>query len=83
MKMLSHQPNVFTLCGKLGVDFFSTSDLLFPNLKVRLSLKRDRVVFHMINDNPNVVLGLVDCSLYTHRIVLEDDYQKTRMDLLA
>ena len=37
----------------------------------------------MISDNPNVSLGIVDCSLYTRRIALRDDYYKKRMDLLA
>ena len=37
----------------------------------------------MISDNPNVILGIVDCSLYTRRIALKDDYHKKRMDMLA
>ena len=37
----------------------------------------------MISDNPNVSLGIVDCSLYTHRIALKEDYDKKRMDMLA
>ena len=37
----------------------------------------------MISDNPNVSLGTVDCSLYTRRIALKDDYHKKRMDMLA
>ena len=36
----------------------------------------------MISDNPNVSLGIVDCSLYTRRIALKDDYHKKRMDML-
>ena len=37
----------------------------------------------MISDNPNVSLGIVDCSLYTRRIALKDVYHKKRMDKLA
>ena len=37
----------------------------------------------MISDNPNVSLGIVDCSLYTRRIAFKDDYHKKRMDMLA
>ena len=37
----------------------------------------------MISDNPNVSLGIVDCSLYSRRIALKDDYHKKRMDMLA
>ena len=37
----------------------------------------------MISDNTNVSLGIVDCSLYTLRIALKNDYQKKRMDMFA
>ena len=37
----------------------------------------------MNSDNPNVSLGIVDCSLYSRRIALKDDYHKKRMDMLA
>ena len=81
MKMLS-RPDGFMLYGKLGVDFFSTSELLYPNMKVRLRLIRARPNFYMISDNPNVSLEIVDCSLYTRRIALKDDYHKKRIDTL-
>ena len=82
LKMLS-RPDGFMLYGKLRVDFFSTSELLYPKMKVRLRLIRARPNFYMISDNPNVSLGIVDCSLYTRRIALKDDYHKKRMDMLA
>ena len=82
MKLLS-RPDCFMLYGKLGTDFFSTSELLYPNMKIRLRLIRARPNFYMISDNPNVSLGTVDCSLYTRRIALKDDYRKKRMDMLA
>ena len=82
MKMLS-RPDGFMLYGELGVDFFSTSELLYPNMKIRLRLIRARPNFYMISDNPNVSLGIVDCSLYTRPIALKDDYHKKRMDMLA
>ena len=71
MKIIS-RPDGFMLYGKLGVDFLSTSELLYPNMKIRLRLIRDRPIFYMISDNPNVSLGIVDCSLYTRRIALKD-----------
>ena len=37
----------------------------------------------MISDNLDVGLGIVDCSLYTHPIALEDDYHQKRRDMLA
>ena len=82
MKMLS-RPDGFMLYGKLGVDSFSTFELLYPNMKVRQRLIRARSNFYMISDNPNVSLRNVDCSLYTRRIALKYDYHKERMDMLA
>ena len=82
MRRLS-RPDRFMLYGKLGVDFFSTSELLYPNMKIRLRLIRARPNFYMISDNPNVSLGIVDFSLYTRRIALKDDYHRKRMEMLA
>ena len=82
MKLLS-RPDGFMLYGKLRIDFFSTSELLYPNMKNRLRLIRATPNFNMISDNPNISLGIVDCSLYTRRIALKDDYHEKRRDMLA
>ena len=82
MKLLC-RPDGFMLYGKLGIEFFSTSALLYPNMKIRLRLIGARPNFYMISGNPNVSLGIVDSSLYTRRIALKDDYHKKRMDMLA
>ena len=71
------------LYGKFGIDFFSSSELVYPNIKNRLRLIRAIPTFYMISDNPNVSLGIVDCSLYTRRIALKYDYHQKRMDMLA
>ena len=68
---------------KLGSDFFSTSEPLYPNVKIKLRLMRAGPNFHMISENPNVSLGIVDCSHYTRRIALKDDHHKKRLDMLA
>ena len=52
-------------------------------MKIRLRLIGARRSFYMISDKPNVSLGTADCSLYTRRIALKDDYHKKRMDMLA
>ena len=52
-------------------------------MKISLRLISARPNFYMIRDNPNVSLGIVDCSLYTRCIALKDDYHKKRMDMLA
>ena len=82
MKLLS-RPDGFILYDKLGIDFFSTSELLYPNIKFRLRLIKARPNFYMISENPNVSLGIVNCSPYTRRIALKVDYHKKRMDMLA
>ena len=69
--------------GKMGIEFFSTFELLYPNKKTRLRLIRARPNFYMISDNHIISLGIVDCSLYPRRIALKDDYHKKRKDLLA
>ena len=80
--MLS-RPYGFMLYSKLALDFFSSSESVYPNMKIRLRLIRARTNFYMMSDNPNVSLGIVDCSLYTRRIALKNDYHKKRMDLFA
>ena len=82
MKMLS-RPDGLMLYGNLRVDFSSPSELLYPIMKVRLRLIRARPNFYMISDNPNVNLGIVDCSPYTRRIALKDNYHRKRMDMHA
>ena len=52
-------------------------------MKIRLRLITARPKFYMISDNPNVSLGIVDCSLYTRRIALKDECHKKRMEMLA
>ena len=71
------------LYGQLGIDFFSTSELLYANVKTRLRLTRAKPSFYLISGSPNVGYGNEDCSLYTRRIALKDDYHKKRMDILA
>ena len=80
---LRSRPDGFMLYGKLRIDFFSTSELLYPNMKIRLRLIRARPNFYIVSDNPNVSLGIVDCSLYTRCIALKDDNHKERLEMLA
>ena len=82
MKLLS-RPDDFMLYGKLVIDFFSTSELLCPNMKIRLRLIRARPSFYMISDNPNASHWIGDCFLYNGCLALKDDYHKKRMVMLA
>ena len=82
MKLYS-RPDGYMLYGKLGIDVPTTSELIYPNMKARIRLIRARPNFYMISENPNVSLGIVNCSLYTRRVVLKEDYHKKRMSQLA
>ena len=82
MKLYS-RPDGFMLYGKLVNDFPTTSELLYPNMKVRIRLIWVRPNFYMISENPNVSFGIVDCSPYTRRVMLKEDYHKKRMPQLA
>ena len=82
IKMLG-RPDGFMLYGNLGVDFFPTSDLLCPIMKIRLGLISARPDFYMICYNPGIGLGIDDCSPYTRRIALKDEHREKRMDMFA
>ena len=82
MKLLSRHDG-FMWYGKLGIDFSSTSEPLYPNMEIRLRPNRARPNSYMISDNPNVSPGIADCYLYLRRNALKDDYHKNRMDMLG
>ena len=58
IKLLS-RPYGIMLCGNLGVEYFSTSALLYPNMKVRLRLIRARAMFYGLVTTPTLVLELL------------------------
>ena len=62
---------------------FSTSEFLYPIMKIRLRLITARPNSYMTSDNRKVSLGILDCSIYTRRIALRDDYHKKWMDMLS
>ena len=82
MKLYSRSDGSF-LYGKLGIDFFTQQETLYPIMKVRIRLIRARPNSLMISKNPNVRLSIVDCSLYTRRVMFKEDYHKKRMSQLA
>ena len=75
MKLYS-RPVGYMLNGNLSIDFLTTSEPLYPNMKVRIRLIRAPPNFYMIRENPNVSLGNVDYSLYTRRVMLKEDNHK-------
>ena len=82
LKML-RRPDGFDLNGKLGINIFSTSELLYPTRKNRLPIIRAGPNFYIKIDNPKASLGIIECSLYTRCIALRDDYRKKRVSMLA
>ena len=70
-------------CMLNWVDFFSTSELLYPDMKNKPRLIGARPNCYMIIDNPNVSRWIVDRPLHTRRIALKDDYHRKRIDMLA
>ena len=82
MKLYSRTEG-FMLYGKLGIDLLTTSELLYPDMKVRIRPIRARPNFYMISENPKVSLCMVGCSLFTRRMMLTEDYHKKRMSELA
>ena len=57
--------------------------IAYPVTKIRLWIIRARPNFYIISDNPNVSLGSVGYSFYTHRFALKDDYHEKWMDMLT
>ena len=54
-RKLYSTPDGFMLYGMLGIDFLTTSELLYPNMKVRIRLIRARSNFYMLSENPMLV----------------------------
>ena len=63
----------------MGVDFFSSSELLYPNVKISLRPIGATPNLYKVIDNPNVSLGTVDFSLYSRCFAPKDDYHKKPM----
>ena len=57
------RPGGFMFYVNLGVDFFSTTELLYPKSKVRLQLMRARSYFYMVSEYLNISHGIVGHSL--------------------
>ena len=55
LRMLSRRDGFMVNWGLI----FSTSELLYPNMKNRLRLIRPRPNFYMISDNPTLALELL------------------------
>ena len=68
--------NGTTYYGKLAIDLFECEKLLLPSTKVRLKLIRARPNFYMISYNPHVSLKVLDCSLFTRRVVVNEVYHQ-------
>ena len=72
----------FSPYGRLAIDLFTCEKRLLPNTKVRIKLIRARPNFYMLSDNPIVSVKIIDCSLFTRRILLaEPNHQYLQWNL--
>ena len=72
----------FSLYGRLAIDLFVCEKLLLSNTNNRIKLIRARPNFSMLSDNPNVSLNIVDCLLFTRRILAaEPNHQYLQWNL--
>ena len=69
--------NGITYYAKLAIDLFQCENLLLLNTKVRLKIIRARPNFYMISYNPHVPLKVLDCSLFTRRVVVNEVNHQT------
>ena len=73
--MLS-RPDGFMLSSELINDVSSSSEMLYPNMKIKVQLIRAKTNFYLKSDNPNFSFGVVDCSLRVHLTALKDVGQR-------
>ena len=62
----------FSFYGRLAIDLLTCEKFLLSKTKVRIKLNRAGPIFYMPTDNPNVNLKIVDCSLFTRRILVAE-----------
>ena len=68
--------NGATYYKNLAIDFFQCEKLLLPNTKVRLKLIHVGANFYTISYNPHVSLKVLDSSLFTRRVVVNEVYHQ-------
>ena len=72
----------FSFFGRLAIDLFTCEKLLLPKTQVRTKHIRARLNFYMLPDNPNISLRIVDCALFTRRIlVAEPNHQNLQWNM--
>ena len=71
------------LYGTLGVDCHSSSESLYPSMKVSLRIVRARPIFYKTSDNPIISLGESDGSLQIRSFSLQYEYHKKELDMLV
>ena len=58
--------------GKLAIDIFTCDKLLLPSVKIRLRFVRSRPNFYIINQNKKFSCSILQASLFTRQVVIED-----------
>ena len=72
----------FSLYGRLPIDLCFCEKLFVPKTKIQIELIGARPNFYMLSENPNVSLKIVDCLLFTRRmLVAEPNHQYLQWNL--
>ena len=71
-----------SLYDRLAIELFACEKLLLPKTKTRIKLIRARPHYYMLFYNPNVIMKIVNCSLFTRRsLVAEPNHQYLQLNL--
>ena len=73
-------PHAFMSCGDLGVDFFSTTEGLYPNLK---SNSKPDSFNARLATTKRFIVGIGDSSFHTSPTSLRDSSHRTKTDVPA
>ena len=60
--------------GRLHADVFTCDKLLLPNVNVRIKLIRSRPSFYLISDLDNVQAKIIEASIFTRQVAVDDSY---------
>ena len=75
-------PMVSFCMANWGLKFCPILNCCVQTWNLGYDTEEPHLVFYMISHNPNVGLGIVDCSLCTRRIALKDEYYKKKWTCL-
>ena len=69
--------------GRLQADIFTSYKLLLPNVNARVKLIRSRPSFYLISDLDNVQAIIIEASIFTTQVAVEESYFRKIKSTLA